>query len=57
MTVSVSRLVIAVIWLTLGTVTLRWRDRVRPGRATRWLAILGGFYLVLGLLWLALAFA
>ena len=60
---SVSRLVIAVVFLALGALTLRARARValnqtpRPGRALGFLRLLGSFYLVLGLLWLALAFA
>ena len=60
---SVSRLVIAVVWLVLAGVTLGWRRRLpvatlrRPGRARGLLLALGILYVLLGLLWLDLAFA
>ncbi|HET9075086.1 MAG TPA: hypothetical protein VFN48_10935 [Solirubrobacteraceae bacterium] len=59
---SVSRLIIALVWLVLAGVTLRWRGRLpvanlrRPGRARRLMLALGILYLLLGLLWLDLAF-
>ena len=60
---SVSRLIIAVFWLVLAALTLRWRRRLpaaettRGGRGRALLLGLGVLYALLGLLWLDLAFA